>query len=492
MRGEQLCAVKHTFLASNGTDGNDTTLIYANTHTQDQNNSTFENHHLPPTPSVCGGRNGRCGISTIFNSDDTILVAIVPLADGVGLISYDFNNISMIYRDKTFLPYSAQNCVPAFFPPFPDVPILGYCLDILNHRIENFYVNVNFERLNGSFVTSAPAFFPFDFQSGTRLSNFLYFSEESMNNCFLVERGRAIFLSNSDLIDHQISNMDYDIDVGSIGLPACSTSEPRLQSLITRTECRLAAYCNRTAALFNVPDSFSRALPSTFSGDIFFCSPNFYVRFLNNSLSVHSVGAGGEQVSSSVSLDADAILLGDCLPSEGPFYFVASLSDARTVFVNFTDLSITIVGENTNQVLVPYAVVDELLFVNNGTHSLVFNWTRLSVCPDDLIVVPMNFDLVHSFSYQSLSEECGCTTQDTVTTAVPVEDTTTNQMEPSSFATSAMQPTSSVRTEQSTSPLSPETGLSSGEIAGITISTVTVIIITILITVAVILIYVIM
>ena len=468
MRGEQLCAVKHTFLASNGTDGNDsTTLIYANSHTQDQNNATFENHNLPPTPSICGGRNGRCGISTVFNSDNSILVAIVPLADGVGLISYEFNNVSMIYRDKIFLSYSAQNCVPAFFPPFPDVPILGYCLDLLNHRIENFYVNVNFERLNGSSVTPAPAFFPFDFQSGTRLSNFLYFSEETMNSCFFVEVGRAIFLSNSDLIDHQISNMDYDIDVGSIGLPACSSSEPRLQSLITRTECRLAAYCNRTAALFNVPDNFNGAI-STFSGDIFFCSPNLYVRFLNSSLSVHSVGADGEQVSGPVSLDADAILLGDCLPSEGPFYFVASLSDTRTVFVNFTDLSITIVGENTNRVPVPYAVVDELLFVNNGTHSLAYNWIRLSVCPDDLLVVPMNFDLVHSFSYQSFSEECGCTTQDTVTTAAPVEDTTTNQMETTAEVTTS----TTESTSRPTTTLSPVIGLSGGQIAGIAIGVV--------------------
>ena len=438
-------------------------MIYTNTHTQDQNNATFENHYLPPTPSICGGRNGRCGISTVFNSDNSILVAIVPLADGVGLISYEFNNVSMIYRDKTFLSYSDQNCVPAFFPPFPDIPILGYCLDLLNHRIENFYVSVNFERLNGSSVTPAPAFFPFDFQSGTRLSNFLYFSEESMNSCFFVEIARAIFLSNSDLIDHQISNMDYNIDVGSIGLPACSTSEPRLQSLITRTECGLAAYCNRTAALFNVPDNFDGA--TTFSGDIFFCSPNFYVRFLNSSLSVHSVGA---EVSGPVSLDADAILLGDCLPSEDPFYFVASLSDARTVFVNFTDLSITIVGENTNQVLVPYAVMDELLFVNNGTHSLAFNWTRLSVCPDDLIVVPMNFDLVHSFSYQSLSEECGCTTQDTVTTAAPVEDTTTNQMETTAEVTTST--TESI--SRPTTTLSPAIGLSGGQIAGIAIGVV--------------------
>ena len=102
-------------------------------------------------------------------------MAVVPLADGVGLVSYEFNNVSMIYREKVFLSYSNQNCVPAFFPPFPDVPILGYCLDLLNHRIENFYVNVNFERLNSSYVMPAPIL-PFNFQSGTRLSNFLYSS----------------------------------------------------------------------------------------------------------------------------------------------------------------------------------------------------------------------------------------------------------------------------------------------------------------------------
>ena len=259
--------------------------------------------------------------------------------------------------------------------------------------------------------------------------------------------------------------MDYNNDIGSIDLPACATSEPRLQSLITTTECRLAAYCNRTAALFNVPDSFSRTIP--FLGNVFFCSSNFYVRFLNSSLSVHSVSAGEEQVSGSVSLGAETILLGDCLTSEGSFYFVASLNDARTIFVNFTDLSITIVGENTNPVLVPYAAVDELLFVNNGTHSLVYNWTRLSVCPDDLIVVPMNFDLVHSFSYQSLSEECGCT-QDTVTT--------TNQMETTAaVTTSTTESTSRPTTEHSNIPLSPAIDLSGGEIAGIAIGVVVVI-----------------
>ena len=408
-------------------------------------------------------------------------MAVVPFGDGVGLVSYQFDNISMIYREKLFLSYSDQNCVPAFFPPFPDPiqPVLGYCLDLLNHRIENLLINVNFDRLNGSYVAPAIMFFPFIFQSGTVLSNLLYFPEESMNNCFFVEKGRTIFLSNSNLIDHDISNMVYNSGIGSISVPACSTSEPRLQSLLTRTECKLAVYCSGMAALFNVPDSFG-GVTDRFSGDVFFCSSNFYVRFLNSSLSVYRV-SNDEQISALIPLDAETILLGDCLTSEDPFYFVASLSDARIVFVNFSDLSLFILGENTNPMPLPYAVVDDLLFVNNGTRSVVYNWTRISMCPEDLLVVSTNFNLVHSLSYQSLSEECGCV-RDTVTTAVPTDTTTMS----STFSTSAMQSTSSITTEQPTNPLSPLSGLSAGGIAIITVvGIIALIVVFILIAVAV-------
>ena len=154
------------------------------------------------------------------------------------------------------------------------------------------------------------------------------------------------FLSNSNIIDHQLSIMEYESDIGNINLSACS----RLQSLIVDTECKLAAYCNGMAALFNFPDSFSGATP--FSGDVFYCSPNVYVHFLNNSLSIHRVSTTSEeQVSGSVLLDAEVIVLGDCLTSETRFYLVASLSDARTVFIIFTNLSISVVGENTNPML---------------------------------------------------------------------------------------------------------------------------------------------
>ena len=462
--GVQLCAQGHIFLVSNGTDGGGTTLTYTNTLTQELHNVTFDGHYLPPS-SVCGVRNGRCAMSTLFSRDSTILVAAVPFGDGVGLVSYQFDNISMIYREKVFLSYNIS-CVPAFFLPITDPlqPLYGYCLALSTQVIENFVVNVNFERLNTSRVDPAFNFPTFTFQSNSLLSNFVFFPE-ILHICFSNVDGHTVFLQNSNIIYHSISIREYYSDTGSINVPACSSSEPRLQRL--GTKCKLAAYCNQTAALFDAPESGFGEV-THFSGDVFLCSSNFYVRFMNNSLSVHRV-SNDEQISGFIALDAETILLGDCLFSENQFYFIAALNDARTIFVNFTsNLPILLLGENTDPILLPYAIVNDLLFVNNETHSLVINWTRISVCPEDVLTVPTKFNLVHSFSDQSLSEECGCV-QDMVTTTTAI-DTTTNQMESTTFTMSTTETTSSVTIERPTISLSPISGLSAGGIAGIFIA----------------------
>ena len=468
----QYCAQDHIFLVSNGTNENGTTITYTNTLTQELHNITFDDHYLPPS-SVCGERNGRCGASSLFNRDGTILVAVVPFGDGVGLVSYQFDNISMIYREKVFLSYNT-GCVPAFFPPITDPlePLYGYCLALSTQAIENIVVSVNFERLNNSLVERAINFPRFTFQSNSFLSNFVFFPEIH-HFCFSIANGHTVFLQNSDIVFHSISIREYYSDRGSIDVPACSSSEPRLQRL--GTECKLAAYCNRTATLFNAPESFDGV--TRFLDDVFLCSSNFYVRFMNGSLSVHRV-SNDEQISSSVALDAEAILLGDCLISEDQvyWYFIAILSDARTIFVNFTSSNLSVLGENTNQMPVPYAIVNDLIFVNNGTHSLVYDWTRM--CPEDILVVPVNFDLVHSFSDQSLSEVCGCA-QDTVTTN-PATDTTTNQMESTAFASSTPETTSRPTTQQPTNPLSPALLLSGEAIAGIAIAVLVVVVVVVL------------
>ena len=398
----------------------------------------------------------------MFNSNGSILAVVIPFGDGVGLVSYQSNNASLIFREMLFLPYNLGNCVPAYFPPFADSlePFYGYCLDLSNHMIENIVVSVVFERLNSSYVQSAINFLPFDFQSNSRLSNFVHFPEIGSDICFSIEKGHTTFLRNSDIVDHSIAIREFDSDFGNIGVPACSTSEPRMQRL--EGECMLAAYCNGTTALFGAPEMFSGVtrFSKEIYGDVFLCSSAHYVRFMNNSLSVHNVN-DGEQISSSVPFDAETILLGDCLVSGGLFYFVAANTDARTVFIHFTNLSTHLLGENTNPLLVPYTIADELLFVNNRTHSLVYNWTRM--CPEDVVVISTNFDLVHSFIDQSLTEECGCV-QDSTTTAAPINTTTTNQIEPTTFATSTME-SISVTTERPITSLSPSSSLSAEEIA---------------------------
>ena len=105
----QLCAQGHILLSvSNTTNG--VILTYTYIHTQELHNVMFDDHNLPPL-SVCGNRNGRCGISTLFNLDSNILVAVVPFGDGIGLVSYQFDNVSTIYRKNLFLSYNDPNCV---------------------------------------------------------------------------------------------------------------------------------------------------------------------------------------------------------------------------------------------------------------------------------------------------------------------------------------------------------------------------------------------
>ena len=426
----EFCAIDHTFLLSNGTKGTILTYTVTSTVTEESTNVTFEGHYVPPS-SICGERNGRCGMSSMFNLDRTILVVVLPFGDGVGLVSYQSSSsYSMIVREKLFLPYDPQSCVPAFFTPFiySLVPFYGYCFDLVNHAIENMVVNVVFDRLNGSSLQSTSSL-SFKFESSSLLSDFIHFPERNENICFsTVNDGCTTFLQNSDVVYHRTRISEW-FEPGSIGVPACSSSEPRLQRL--GSECMLAAYCNRTTVLINASVMFN--IVTHFSnesdGNIFLCSSMYYVRFMNNFLSVHNVSSG-EQISGSVSVDAEKILLGDCLVSGDQVYFLTALNDARIILISFTDHSSVLLGENMNRMLVPYIVIDKLVFVNSGTQSLVYNWTRM--CTEDHAAIPINFDLVHSFIDQNIAKECEC-----------VETTT----EPTIFTTSAINTASSVTTD---------------------------------------------
>ena len=468
--------MSHAFHLTNDTTG--VTITYTNTHDCDVDNVTFVGRFLPSQP-ICGERNDRCGMSSMSNSDETILVIAFPLDGGLGLVSYELENSTYFFREKKFkiLTQSIADCTLAFFVPFPlrSNNFIGYCLDLSSHMIRHVFVEIVFEMLANSRVYSNNFYAPFDIQSNSFLSNFLNIVNRE---CFTTDNGHVVFLHNSNLLDHSLDDAEY-MSHGSIGVEACSTSEPRLQRL--GSECKLAAYCNGTTAIFGTPEDFTSSgqvvdrLATEADELAFVCSSLNYILFRNKTLSVRELSSGN-QIGNSFPFDTESILLGDCLVSQQQFYFVAALSNNSKFFVNFSARSSYSLAESGNYTTpTPYLVQDKLLFVNNGTHTLIRNWTRMS--EDDFsLSLPINFDLVLSFV--TASEQCGCVGEDPVaTTTEPAPEVATTTVVTNGPNTVAMTTTmdSSVSTTTNSS-ASTDPTLSTGQIVGIVVAVVTVIV----------------
>ena len=387
------CDVGHAFLLTNDTTG--VNLTYTNTHDCDVDNVTFVGRHLP-SQLICGERNDRCGMSSISNSNGSILVIAFPLDGGLGLVSYQFENSSYFFREKQFVTQSIADCTIAFFVPYPlrSNDFIGYCLDLSGHMIRHVFVEIVIEMLANSRVYSNNFYGPFDIQSNSFLSNFLNIVNIE---CFTTDNGHVVFLHNSNLLDHSLDDAAY-MSHGSIGVEACSMSEPRLQRL--GSECKLAAYCNGTTAIFGTPEDFTSSgqvvdrLATETDELAFVCSSSYYILFRNKTLSVREISSGN-QIGNSFPFDTESILLGDCLVSQQQFFFVAALSNNSKFFVNFSARSSYSLAESGNYTTpTPYLVQDKLLFVNNGTHTLIWNWTRMR--EDDFLSLPINFDFVLS------------------------------------------------------------------------------------------------
>ena len=208
-----------------------------------------------------------------------------------------------------------------------------------------------------------------------------------------------VFLHNSNLLDHSLDDAEY-MSHGSIGVEACSMSEPRLQRL--GSECKLAAYCNGTTAIFGTPEDFTSSgqvvdrLATETDELAFVCSSLYYILFTNKTLSVRELSSGN-QIGNSFPFDTESILLGDCLVSQQQFFFVAALSNNSKFFVNFSARSSYSLAESGNyKTPTPYLVQDKLLFINNGTQTLIWNWTRARMSEDNFLSIPINFDFVLS------------------------------------------------------------------------------------------------
>ena len=162
------CDVGHAFLLTNDTTG--VNLTYANTRVCDANSVMFVGRHLP-SQLICGERNDRCGMSSISNSNGSILVIAFPLDGGLGLVSYQFENSSYFFREKQFVSdtQSLADCTIAFFVPYPlrSNDFIGYCLDLSGHMIRHVFVEIVFEMLANSRVYSNNFYGPFDIQSNS-------------------------------------------------------------------------------------------------------------------------------------------------------------------------------------------------------------------------------------------------------------------------------------------------------------------------------------
>ena len=444
-----LCARGHIFLLSNDTTG--VTLTYINTHTTESISVTFEGCYLPP-PSVCGERNGRCGMSSVFSADGNTLIAAVPLNVGIGLVSFQSIDGSFQFREKLFLSQktNSDNCTLAFIVPYrhpQQLPqFIGYCVDLPNNRLCLEYVWITaLENLNTSSLSSSESerqtqqpLECFDILSDTSLSNFLYFSNVPRDQCFFDDFGHLIFLRNSDILDHSHENRIFEDR--RVNIPLCSMSEPRIQRL--GRECRLAAYCNESAAVLDFSGGVTATYSTETDGQVFLCNSSHFVRFRNGTLTIES----SDQIGSSLPFNVEeTIAVGDCLIVEGQFYFIAALSDARLIFVNFTDLtnvSLTYSSDVTQTL--PFTVKDQLLFLNTLTGTQVYNLTRLY--RGGCLFSASNFDLVHSIVDKSITQQCRSTCDLAMaTTEAPVDTTVTT--DPSTLATdseSTLNPTTGI------------------------------------------------
>ena len=391
-------------------------------------------------------------MTPVSNSDESILVFLIPLSDGIQLVSYRYENGSYTFEETWFIQQAFPNCHVAFFAKSDRTSprFISYCLDPSTYTLRSMQLFVDLQQLNRSQAVIIDVSFDVG-DSDVILSNFLFFENfGSISDCFSNSLGHTVFLRDGDLVDHSIEDQRYDSH-GNIGTPSCSVYEPRLQML--GRECMMTAYCNDTTALFGTPESFtSNSQVSVFTeerdGQIFFCNSTTYVRLKNNSLSVETVS--GDTLTGTLTFDDQRIILGDCLVSlEGRLFFVALLSDLRVVLVNFHNLTTYLLADGGNETLqspVPYSVQGDLLIVNNQSHTIVYNWTSTTLCGDDVITVDTTFDLVVAFVDRTITEVSGCAPDEPVATTtedVPIDTTTS--------ATDVIGPTEATSEVESTS-----------------------------------------
>ena len=374
--------------------------------------ATFENSQLP-SPTICGDKYERCNSIITSNAGGTIHVVLFPVNSGVALVSFNYagHYDTFTYRDQYLLLKNTPDCIFFFFIE----NLIGYCLDVNNPRVSAFRIYIDFNALRRSsmqqntFVTSP-------LNDITSLSNFLFFGQRKQDNCFYNEGNHVLCMNNGDFLDHSL----FDERISHFPDERIGTTCLRLHHI--GSVCDLAVHCNSSTLII---DTREQEHVSVFTeaeyGQIFFCPTEDFVSFHNGTLSLYHPSR--LQFGNSVPFPFGEVYQGYCLSVTDKFYFVATVDDSQTIFVDFSDVSYQYLGNSAGlSTMVSATVKGHFAFINNGSNTQVYS-VGLGCVPEPL-VLPDNFVLaVSAFFSTSARDHCQCLDPATTRTISPIEPT---------------------------------------------------------------------
>lgn len=349
--------------------------------------TTFENS-APLSPLLCGYDYGHCNIHISF--DDRIRVVIFPFDLGIGLVSYDYFNVTdtLTYREKHHLIQGDQSCDFLYF--VEDRNLIGYCLDA-SQRLHARQIIIYSKNLTQSFVRRSDM----NKQSVdiASLSNFLFF--RGTDACFSNEGGHVLFLNGDSLIGHSFADREITLR-HHIG---------RNCSRLRRVDiCWLVAHCDDGAVLFAI-ESGNINIWETYYGKVFLCSGKVFVGFRNETLSLYYVK--NKMQFSSLTFSFGDIHQGDCLRVNQGFIFIATLEDGRTILVNFSDSTYQQLGQGKRAILITSRVDGNFAITSNRNETAFYNLSLTCTEEGYRVLLPSDF-ILPTFFVSNATDHCRC------------------------------------------------------------------------------------
>ena len=404
-----MCTTLRVFAVTNST--NATLLTFTDTLTNQISTTSFENEFLP-TSEVCGRGYIRCNLLLTSSSDGTIIVAMFPLQTGIGLVSYDAINDTLVFREKFILTQTLQHCTFMYF--IETRGIQGYCLGPPSDEISLYTleITITYGDLSSSSVQDSRFDEDFTVYNLDTLSNFILYSGTM---CFLSNEGNhVVFLESGYFIDQSFGDLEF-IEIPTNG--ACS-GVSRLQRV--GSSCQIATQCDGPIAVFDINNGEFPQKPEFESGQFFVCPDQLFVEFINDTLALYSRTGSERQFVNDTNFPFEHISQGACTVVKEQLVLILTLDDGRTFLIDFVQSSYRQLGESNHSAIVPSEVNGQIVAVNNGSETLIYNLPCLSCCQQPIAVVPNNFVLIDYISMSHTDTQCLCSVSPSPSTSATV------------------------------------------------------------------------